>query len=467
MTSINKAPHGSQLQKSIKHAFVDGDKVFSSPIGIFDNGVNVKWFGAKGDVFTDDTAAIQAAIDSLTAEGGVIFFPVGLYKISTALINNSKKLITLKGSGWVVKTNDVFGSTQWDNDVDAVHGSVIYQSSATENGVTFTMAGALRTRIEDMAFRGPGSGTTIGVSLVGSGTKYTLSNVGIFNFATGLQQSNMFDCTYFELSIRGCTTGINFTSSPNNNQNSFYNTLIEACGTGISLNGGNSNNFYGGLLQNIVTDGIVITDENVSYLHGFHFESTTITGHDIRVETTGTTSDLRISGNRLSSKSTAGIILNGGSRTFLDNNRILTGVMTIDVTAANTTLLHNNLAGATYTNNSSTTTRIDAGTIDGRRITIEDGVTLGHDQANALKMKDSGGTARDILFVDSGDLIKFGGSGLGSIFTLNTIQLSAGAFDGVHFIMGGHHFWMNGNDFRGGIGVPSSATDGVLIATLT
>jgi polygalacturonase len=39
--------------------------------------VSVKDFGAVGDGTTDDTAAIQAAIDSLSATGGIVFIPKG------------------------------------------------------------------------------------------------------------------------------------------------------------------------------------------------------------------------------------------------------------------------------------------------------------------------------------------------------------------------------------------------------
>ena len=45
--------------------------------------VNVRDFGAVGDGTTDDTAAIQAAVDSIT--NGVIFFPIGQYKITTTI----------------------------------------------------------------------------------------------------------------------------------------------------------------------------------------------------------------------------------------------------------------------------------------------------------------------------------------------------------------------------------------------
>jgi hypothetical protein len=56
-------------------------------------GVNVKSYGATGDGSTDDTAAIQAAIDSFgsggvlaTANGGTLYFPPGLYKITGGLL---------------------------------------------------------------------------------------------------------------------------------------------------------------------------------------------------------------------------------------------------------------------------------------------------------------------------------------------------------------------------------------------
>jgi hypothetical protein len=46
--------------------------------------INVKQFGAKGDGIADDTAAIQRAINSRTS-GGVVFVPLGIYKISSTL----------------------------------------------------------------------------------------------------------------------------------------------------------------------------------------------------------------------------------------------------------------------------------------------------------------------------------------------------------------------------------------------
>jgi hypothetical protein len=54
--------------------------------GISDKGIaNVLTFGAKGDGTTDDTTAIQAAINSLPVRGGTVYFPPGDYRISAAL----------------------------------------------------------------------------------------------------------------------------------------------------------------------------------------------------------------------------------------------------------------------------------------------------------------------------------------------------------------------------------------------
>lgn len=59
--------------------------------------VNVKDFGAKGDGITDDTNAIQAAINSThnanTGIRDIVFFPSGVYKVSTIKISNGQTVI--------------------------------------------------------------------------------------------------------------------------------------------------------------------------------------------------------------------------------------------------------------------------------------------------------------------------------------------------------------------------------------
>ena len=86
------------------HKLVANDIITKGP------WVDVRAFGAKGDGVTDDTAAIQAAINYAGAEvvdtaytGGnrpqsmVVFFPDGIYLISTEIFMKSG--ITIQGSG--------------------------------------------------------------------------------------------------------------------------------------------------------------------------------------------------------------------------------------------------------------------------------------------------------------------------------------------------------------------------------
>ena len=74
--------------------------------------INVKDFGAVGDGVTDDTAAIQAAIDSRAVinAGGTVYFPNGRYVVSST-INLTANGILLKGESksmarfWANHTN--------------------------------------------------------------------------------------------------------------------------------------------------------------------------------------------------------------------------------------------------------------------------------------------------------------------------------------------------------------------------
>jgi len=58
-------------------------------ISFSENYYNVKKFGAKGDNKTDDTKAIQAAINAAVSHGGgVVYFPAGIYNIAGPIIDS-------------------------------------------------------------------------------------------------------------------------------------------------------------------------------------------------------------------------------------------------------------------------------------------------------------------------------------------------------------------------------------------
>ena len=58
-------------------------------------------FGAKGDGSTDDTTAIQAALDAVASTGGHVYFPQGVYKVS-AKLTIANKAISISGAGQIV-----------------------------------------------------------------------------------------------------------------------------------------------------------------------------------------------------------------------------------------------------------------------------------------------------------------------------------------------------------------------------
>lgn len=67
--------------------------------------VSVKDFGAVGDGVADDTVAIQAAITSLLATGGTVYFPAGEYKTDDGITLVSD--LTLQGeTGTILKPSD-------------------------------------------------------------------------------------------------------------------------------------------------------------------------------------------------------------------------------------------------------------------------------------------------------------------------------------------------------------------------
>lgn len=57
----------------------DKAEIQAMETGLLSSIISVKWYGAKGDGTTDDTAAIQAALTAGVATGRVVYFPDGQY----------------------------------------------------------------------------------------------------------------------------------------------------------------------------------------------------------------------------------------------------------------------------------------------------------------------------------------------------------------------------------------------------
>jgi hypothetical protein len=122
--------------------------------------VSVADFGAVGNGTTDDTAAIQAAVDALT-EGGQLFFPPGKYKLTDEITLPSVGALTLQGSGGV---DFISGSP-----VPSGSGTYLFQTTSNKAIFTFS-AGCSYSSIKDMSF---------GPALVPSTTPQLTNKTGI------------------------------------------------------------------------------------------------------------------------------------------------------------------------------------------------------------------------------------------------------------------------------------------------
>jgi len=95
-----------------------------------DRAISVKWYGAKGDGETDDTSAIQEAIDALT-DGQILYFPSGNYKRGYLTIKD-KSNIRIMGRG---ATHTLIGSDAKFELQGTIDGLVIEGLTIQGNGV--------------------------------------------------------------------------------------------------------------------------------------------------------------------------------------------------------------------------------------------------------------------------------------------------------------------------------------------
>lgn len=152
--------------------------------------ISVKTFGAIGDGVTDDTAAIQAAIDSVNAvTGGTVVFPPATYLITSRITVNHDNIV-LQGMGYrnaKIKCGAAGAGLTIAKPGDAIMYAVGLRD-LTIDGDTIATTGLIITNLSEAI----------------------LDNVSVMKCTTGMTTSGVLSSIwdFSRLTISFCTTGI-------------------------------------------------------------------------------------------------------------------------------------------------------------------------------------------------------------------------------------------------------------------
>lgn len=161
-----------------------------------DIGTNVKSFGAVGDGVTDDSAAVQNAIDFCAANGTALYFPKGIY-LTRSLINMRDRT-RIKG--------------------ESPQLSIIKNTADNLDGraLSFRGLGTAQNKLRDLSIENiafdTSDGSRVGVEHV---QNFTMRNTRFFGQAGlrldlvdefNITDTEMYDCEY-GISLMTCTKG--------------------------------------------------------------------------------------------------------------------------------------------------------------------------------------------------------------------------------------------------------------------
>jgi hypothetical protein len=236
--------------------------------------VSVKDFGAVGDGTTDDTTAIQAALNASTN----VYIPAGNYKITSTLIMQSlgatNQMVVIKGAG--------FGST-----------TLSWAGSTTGYVITNTVRSFFK--IEDITFANTvASGSTIAIQSTGGFQDSTIRNCLFSGFQAGIQMGNIAGSDSFFTNIEcnvffNCYFGVWMGATPTGllpcNSNWINKNSFNSCTYGIyCYQGGNTNDFsYNdfegtgngiyllGYDNTIINNHFELTGTNINILSGSYY----------------------------------------------------------------------------------------------------------------------------------------------------------------------------------------------------
>lgn len=237
--------------------------------------VSVKDFGAVGDGVTDDTAAIQNAID--TFEGG-IFVPKGTYSVlSTITIKNGRSLVLDKGA--IINYDSVSGTVfQLEKNANLVGDTSFVNLTETSwTGQAVVIDGAERVDFENGIVI---SGITFVANITTPGNP-TINSVGLYLFSngndhyvSGVKVSNVSLKNFEKAVVLESILGTGVLGNPATwrwvNGNIFENCFVYNCTYAFKLlgNPGPPNAVDANIFTNFIVQVFTATVEEVAEIQG-------------------------------------------------------------------------------------------------------------------------------------------------------------------------------------------------------
>jgi hypothetical protein len=279
-----------------------------------------EWYGAKGDGVTDDTTALQAAIDAAEAKyGGMVFLGQKKYRITTALTIDES--ITIQGVGkgkQFVTMGSSLTSTIYLDHSDP--SCAIWIKPGVE-GVT--LRGFNLTGNEATAGATTGHGILIDGSTDNS-EGHLIESVRVADFKESgiVIRDNAFMINLVDVYVYSCGSKGIVTEEPNGGvpgQVRLFGCVLDNNTTADFYNSSNSASVwcYGCTFSGASTDGIY-NIEGQFHVNGCHFEDV---DHGIYNYGSGTIGVLYVNDCLFSGCATNSILLYDAARTFIGKNR--------------------------------------------------------------------------------------------------------------------------------------------------
>ncbi|GAA3400046.1 right-handed parallel beta-helix repeat-containing protein [Paenibacillus hodogayensis] len=245
---------------------------------LYDGPVHAGWFGAKGDGSTDDTAAIQAALNSL-AGGGAVHLPSGTYIVSSALsIPYSKVKLMGSGSSTIVKAAD---SSNYETMIAAsglggieIADMVVDANQANRPGLTVRTVAILLASCTDSSVDrcvvqntvGGGGIPGVGIALGGNSTRCKvtgciLKDCGVAGKASdGVYTSGLQNLIMNCIALNCTDTGFVIEKS---SLSGIIGCTAKQCGAGAAITNASTQDVTGNFI-----DGLTIYDWSASNTGG-------------------------------------------------------------------------------------------------------------------------------------------------------------------------------------------------------